>query len=624
VSSPAKPPAAPEAINSLVDAVLEEGRSEDALLLLLNVADSALSKEDREALDALGPDLVRQLVADQQEAEAGGPRAPVTRAEPPEPGRRGETQRQMVLEARPALVDAGTRDQAPSLAGPSWQPGPASVPDATQRSGDGESRGAVRPWLDAVAPPERMPQVPGYEVLGCLGSGGMGVVYKARHTDLGRVVALKCIRPDGYATARELGRFRREAEAIARLQHPNIVHVYDVGAHDGLPYFSLEFCAGGSLADKLNRTPQPPLQAAQLVEVLAGGIQAAHACGIVHRDLKPGNVLLTADGTPKITDFGLAKRLEGDVGQTQSGVILGTPSYMAPEQAEGNARTIGPAADVYSLGAILYECLTGRPPFKAPTLVGTLEQVRSVEPPPPGRLQPKVPPDLETICLKCLQKDPHKRYASAASLAQDLQRFLKGEPIRARPSPPWERALKWGRRHPAAAGMVVLNSLWLLLLLYMVLALSRWQARCNGLSEDLAQARRDNEALQGQPRQAAGEHEPPAARLEHLRALLAGREGAPPGVLWLTHQPPLQRDLDRLRELLARAAEQANHGGTDDHTLAEITNAVDRLRGQFAALLENPTEASPPSLREELDVRDFFNQVEKLVLLLRGSGRDEG
>jgi tetratricopeptide (TPR) repeat protein len=308
-----------------------------------------------------------------------------------------------------------------------------------------------------VVPPSvgtEWPQVPGYEVLGVLGKGGMGVVYKARQVGLERLVALKMILHAGHAGAEERQRFRTEAEAVARLTHPHIVQIHEVGEHQGLPYFSLEFCAGGSLDQKLNGTPQAPREAAQLVEVLAGAVDAAHRQGIVHRDLKPANVLLTQDGQPKITDFGLAKKTDTGVGQTQSGAILGTPSYMAPEQAAGKNREVGPAADVYALGAILYEMLTGRPPFKAVTPLDTLVLVMTEEPVPPRRLQPAVPRDLETICLKCLHKEPARRYAGALALAEDLQRFLRGEPIYARPLGRSGRLWRWCRRKPLTAGLI--------------------------------------------------------------------------------------------------------------------------------------------------------------------------
>jgi serine/threonine protein kinase len=328
------------------------------------------------------------------------------------------------------------------------------------------------------------PTIAGYEVLAILGRGGMGLVYKARHIELKRLVALKVILAGEHADPQELARFRGEAEAVARLEHPNIVQIYEVGEHQGRPFFSLEFVEGGNLAQKLAGTPLLPRQAAQLVEILALAIHYAHQRGIVHRDLKPGNILLKqlgkeSDSTleeeqrhasrpsvslsgnsyqPKITDFGLAKRLDDeDTGQTRTGVIMGTPSYMAPEQAEGRSRDAGPAVDVYALGAILYETVTGRPPFKAASTLGTLEQVRAQDPVPPRRLQLHLPKDLETICLKCLNKQPHRRYASAFALAEDLHRFLAGAPIQARPAGVWERTLKWARRRPAAAALIVVS-----------------------------------------------------------------------------------------------------------------------------------------------------------------------
>jgi formylglycine-generating enzyme required for sulfatase activity len=295
--------------------------------------------------------------------------------------------------------------------------------------------------------------MPGYEIVRELGRGGMGVVYQARHIKLNRPVALKMILAGSHAGPADLTRFQTEAEAIARLRHPNIVQIYEVGEHEGKPFFSLEFCGGGSLEKKLGGTPLPPKEAASLVETLARAMQAAHEQHVIHRDLKPANVLLADDGTPKITDFGLAKKLD-EAAQTASGAVMGTPSYMAPEQAGGKSADIGPLADVYALGAILYECLTGRPPFKAATAVETILQVVGDEPVPPSRLQSKTPRDLETICLKCLHKDPQRRYATAATLADDLRRFLDGEPIRARPVGVAEGAVKWARRRPALAALL--------------------------------------------------------------------------------------------------------------------------------------------------------------------------
>jgi WD40 repeat protein len=318
---------------------------------------------------------------------------------------------------------------------------------------------------------------PGYEVLGELGRGGMGVVYKARQVSLNRVVALKMILAGGHAGAESLARFRSEAESIARLVHPGIVQVYEVGEQNGLPWFSLEYCDGGNLERKLAGTPLPPGEAAALVEALARAAQAAHDKGVVHRDLKPANVLMASGGLtppgaahdrradapplavciPKLTDFGLARKLD-EQGQTRTGSVMGTPSYMAPEQASGS-KEVGPAADVWALGAILYECLTGRPPFRAATSMDTILQVISDEPVPPSRLVAKLPRDLETITLKCLQKQPQARYASAAALADDLAAFREGRPIAARPVGAAERLWRWARRNRGlaiAAGVAVL------------------------------------------------------------------------------------------------------------------------------------------------------------------------
>jgi WD40 repeat protein len=298
-----------------------------------------------------------------------------------------------------------------------------------------------------------------------LGCGGMGVVYQARQTALGRTVALKMIRAGAHAGSEERRRFKAEAAAVARLQHPNIVQIHEVGEADGLPYFSLEFCPGGSLADRLRGEPLPPREAARVAEALAQAVEAAHAVGIVHRDLKPANVLLAADGTPKISDFGLAKWLDGQPGQTASGAVVGTPSYMAPEQAGGKNREVGPATDVYALGAILYELLTGRPPFRAANPLDTLLLVVSAEPVPPSRLQPGVPRDLEAVVLKCLEKDSARRYPTAHELAEDLRRFGAGESVQARPVGAAERGLRWARRRPAVAGLLAVSAILTLLLL---------------------------------------------------------------------------------------------------------------------------------------------------------------
>jgi tetratricopeptide (TPR) repeat protein/tRNA A-37 threonylcarbamoyl transferase component Bud32 len=324
-----------------------------------------------------------------------------------------------------------------------------------------------------------------YEVLEELGRGGMGVVYKARHLRLRRLVALKMLLASPHRSEEERVRFCTEAETIARLQHPNIVQIYEVGEQDGHPFLALEFVEGTTLDRELNGAPLAPRAAAQLLEQLARAIHAAHARGVVHRDLKPANVLLTPEGIPKITDFGLAKTLDQDGGQTRTGVVMGTPSYMAPEQARGASRDVTATTDVYALGAMLYETLTGRPPFQGSTNVETTRLVLEQEPVPPRRLQPQVPRDLQTICLTCLEKDPRKRYARALDLAEDLRRFQANEAIRARPAGITERTLKWVRRRPALAalGAVSVLAVVALLALWGFLTFQLRQERDNARSE---------------------------------------------------------------------------------------------------------------------------------------------
>jgi WD40 repeat protein/serine/threonine protein kinase len=347
---------------------------------------------------------------------------------------------------------------------------------------------AGKPTLAQAAPEQPSPgvvDIPDYGVVGELGRGGMGVVYKARQTKLNRLVALKMILAGANADSQQLERFRAEAEAVARLQHPYIVQIYEISEYNGCPFFSLEYVDGGTLAQKLSGVPQPPRLAAHLIRLLALAMHSAHQKGIIHRDLKPGNILLAtptehtfgADGLhaetqaafrlygiPKITDFGLAKHLDIQ-SQTRTGAILGTPSYMAPEQAESRAHAIGPATDVYGLGAILYEMLTGRPPFESASPLTTIRKLLAQDPLPPSHMQLKVPRDLDTICLKCLEKDPARRYHSAEDLAEDLGRFLNNQPIEARPTGWWRRSVKWMRRHPTktiVAGVLIAAALTLL------------------------------------------------------------------------------------------------------------------------------------------------------------------
>jgi WD40 repeat protein/tRNA A-37 threonylcarbamoyl transferase component Bud32 len=316
-------------------------------------------------------------------------------------------------------------------------------------SGLGPDLGGQTP---AAAGPPQGVTFPGFEILGLIGSGGMGVVYRAWQAALHRVVALKMLKAEYRDSPERLARFRVEAEAMARLQHPNIVTVYEVGGDAAVPFLVMEYVEGSSLAARLAATPLPPREAAGLIETLACAVEVAHSRQVLHRDLTPANVLFGADEMPKISDFGLAKLLTGGQQLTQTEAIMGTPSYMAPEQARGESKGLTPACDVYALGAILYDCLTGRPPFKAATPLETMLHVISDEPVPPRHLLPALPRDLDTICLKCLQKEPHRRYQSAGALADDLRRFLDGQPIAARPLSLPGRAWRWAKRNPGLAG----------------------------------------------------------------------------------------------------------------------------------------------------------------------------
>ncbi len=345
------------------------------------------------------------------------------------------------------------------------------------RPTDGDGLAVARPgWNVGDAPP---PAFPGYEILGEVGRGGMGVVYRARQTGLNRLVALKMLLPGAPGGLERLVRFRTEAEVLARLNHPNIVPIYDIGECEGRPYFTMEYVPGRDLARFLDGRPQDAAASARLVETLARAVDAAHRCGVIHRDLKPANVLLHKDEggrmkdvseatspssssfilhpssfIPKITDFGLAKDMTTSAGLTRTGEAMGTPCYMAPEQARGDRKAVGPATDIYSLGVILYEMLTGRPPFDAASPAETVAQVLHDDPVPPSRLRPRLPRDLVTICMKCLDKAPGRRYGAALDLAEDLRRFQAGEPIHARPVGVIERAYRWGRRRPLVAALL--------------------------------------------------------------------------------------------------------------------------------------------------------------------------
>jgi WD40 repeat protein/tRNA A-37 threonylcarbamoyl transferase component Bud32 len=420
-------------------------------------------------------------------------------------------------------------------------------------------------------------QVAGYEILEELGRGAMGVVFKARQPGLGRLVALKMILDASLSNQEQHVRFLAEAEAVARLNHPSIVRIHAIGEHDGHPFFSMEYVGGGSLAQYLNGTPLPARQAAALTEQLAEAVQYAHEQGIVHRDLKPANILLSFsrdpegsaeagalpsgsrlnDVVPRITDFGLAKHLDRAEGPTRTGAILGTPSYMAPEQTQGDSRRIGPAADVWALGATLYEMLTGRPPFQGANVAETLLQVACEDPIPPRQLQPGLPCDLETICLKCLAKSPARRYPSARALADDLQSFLDGRPILARPVGRLERMVKWARRRPAAAGIVALIVLALVVAQAAGALLAGYEYRQRRLSENLtdqteeAKARAETSAsdakrlaaLQAEARKQADQRRDQAVRSSESARLALADHALERGIDLCAHQGDIRQGM---------------------------------------------------------------------------------
>jgi eukaryotic-like serine/threonine-protein kinase len=481
---------------------------------------------------------------------------------------------------------------------------------------------------EGMATGEAVPADPpsGYEVLEVVGEGGMGVVSKALQIGLGRLVALKQIRPEFLAGWDGVARFRRESEAAARLRHPNIVPIYDVGWWAGVPYYSMEYVEGGTLRDRLADGPIDPRASARLVETLARAVQHAHDAGVVHRDLKPGNVLLAPDlGCPKISDFGLAK-LDNDASRTRSGAILGTPGYMAPEQAAGDSSRVGPSSDVYALGAILYEALTGRPPFQASTILETLELVRAAEPTPPRQLRGNIPRDLATVALKCLEKSPDRRYVSAGTLADDLRRHLDGEPIVARAVSTPERLAKWARRRPwqaisAALGVVVLLGAMAGTLAHN----ARLRLEVRRTEREASEARTQRTRAEDQYRSARDAIGRMLGRLDEPR--FAGQ--------------PVGGQLGIRRQLVEDAL-AFYEGAVRDDGPAELSARIDKARALREAanyqIMLQDFEAAPRTLRRALGLLDALvadgrddpriadEQVEclsKLGITLTGSGRPE-
>jgi hypothetical protein len=372
----------------------------------------------------------------------------------------GESSPQLVDELRQRIAAIRSMERRLGMNSPAVAPTIDDRPVSPEAGQGGQGYSDTTLPLDHPPPDAPHPalSVPGYEKIELIDQGGMGIVYRAVQTRLQRTVAIKMMAAP-RSSQKHSARFQAEAEAVARLQHPHVVQIFEIGHADGRPYFTMEYMSGGTLAAWMTREQPTPRRAAEIAETLARATQAAHDRGIVHRDLKPGNVMLTADGTLKITDFGLAKRLDDTPDLTRTGEVLGTPAYMAPEQATGEGSRVGPASDVYAVGAILYELLARRPPFVGDNPLEVLRQVTDDEPLPPTRLQPAVPRDLEAICLKCLEKSPARRYQSAQELADDLRRFLDGRPILARRAGMVRRLLKYTRRHPGRATLAGLGLL---------------------------------------------------------------------------------------------------------------------------------------------------------------------
>ncbi len=416
--------------SSAEDSADRERRLDEILVAYLRAEDAGL-RPDKNEFIARHPDLAAELeeyFRDQAELN--------DRVEPIRPTGQSATDPAADFVGEPTIV-----------------PSPTVLTDVVDSDSSADSSMSEDDLLQAALPGARLRYFGNYELLAEIARGGMGVVFKARQVKLNRIVAVKMILAGQLASSEEVRRFRSEAEAAAQLQHPNIVGIHEVGDHQGQQYFSMDFVEGTNLAAQLREHPLSEKQAAESLRTIAAAIQYAHSKGVLHRDLKPSNVLIDANQQPKVTDFGLAKRIEGGSELTRSGQILGTPSYMPPEQAGANHGAIGPASDVYSLGAILYEAVAGRPPFRAETALETVMQVLKAEPVAPRLLNPKLSRDLETIILKCLQKAPSSRYRTAQELADDLQRFLNGEPILARPVSAAERAWRWCRRNPVVASL---------------------------------------------------------------------------------------------------------------------------------------------------------------------------
>ena len=426
-----------------------------------------------------------------------------------------------------------------------------------------------------------------YELLDEIARGGMGVVFKARQVSLNRIVALKMILSGNLAGDEEISRFQTEAEAAAKLDHWGIVPIFEIGEHEGQHYFSMGLVEGDSLADRIRKGPLEPKAAAEQCRKITEAIAYAHENGVIHRDLKPANVLLDRDDQPKITDFGLAKQVQGDSNLTRTGAVMGTPGYMPPEQAQGDSDNIGPAADVYSIGAILYATLTGHPPFQAANVMDTLRQVMEQEPVPPRQLNPSIDKDLQTICLKCLEKSPARRYGSANELVEELQRYENGEPIHARPIGMIERALRWRRRYPARAALVTIVAGLFMTAPLIAARQAQVAQRQRELKEDAVVARdeaetRRKEAEDSKAKAETARIEAEVARTEAeaARAAVEREQANTSGLLYsaqvaLAHREWLDNNPERVRQLLMASPEDQR--GWEWEYLDGLTRAEARL-----------------------------------------------
>jgi serine/threonine protein kinase/tetratricopeptide (TPR) repeat protein len=559
----------------------------------------------------------------------------LTHTQSPKPHKVTTGDRVRVVDQQP-LVGSEQQSSSDALSVPATLP-PSSRVGAHAFAQDKDPYSAEVPDtardVEQPAAAENWPSLPAYEIHGVLGRGAMGVVYKARQCGLNRLVAIKMVLAGEHARPEDLVRFLAEAEAVAQLRHPHIVQIYEISRHAGLPFFVMEYVDGGSLAQRLRQAPLPPREAALTAEKIAHGVQAAHERGIIHRDLKPANILLagrversaTAEGAgdhspltthqPKITDFGLAKRVQGGGGLTQTGDVMGTPSYMAPEQAVGKSGAVGPATDVYGLGATLYEMLTGRPPFRAATTFDTILQVIANEPVPPTRLQPQVPRDLETICLKCLHKDANRRYATPAALAADLHHFLAGEPIEARPVGQGERLWRWCRRHPGVAWLSA--ALLLALLAGFVAVTLLWrdaEAQRAAASAMAAEARHQQMIAENESQRAQTEANKANKTVEFLAQLFEATD--PLGLGGVPALRPRSADVPTVLQILERGAERANRElSSEPETQAKL---LDTIGSVYCTL--GQTDRAKPLLEKALVLRRQLHDDRDIAATLHNLG----